>query len=73
MVCETERESVCVCPSVCALTLRGVLKRRAEAVHVVATVTVITEQELVIIFRSPTEVARLALDALPSVCVHNSR
>lgn len=36
----------------------------------VATVTVITEEELVIILRGATEVAGLALDTLPAVGLH---
>ena len=42
-----------------------------EAVHVVATVTVITEQQLVIILRGATEMAGLALNTLPAIGANN--
>ena len=48
----------------------GFLDRRSEAVHVVAPVTSITEQELVIILTCATQGAGLALYALPGVQLH---
>ena len=47
--------------------LGGLLDRRDEAVHVVATIAVVTEQQLVIVLRGAAEGAALALDALPGV------
>lgn len=46
---------------------------RAEAVHVVASVTIITKQQLVIILGGATQAAGLALDALPAVGPHCGR
>ena len=46
------------------------LHRRYQAVHVVASVTVITEQQLVVILAGATQRAGLALDALPGVLLH---
>ena len=43
------------------------LHRRHQTVHVVASVTVVTEQQLVIVLTRPAEGAGLALDALPGV------
>ena len=43
------------------------LHRRDQAVHVIAPVTIITEQQLVVILTGPTQGAGLALDALPGV------
>lgn len=44
---------------------------RAEAVHVVSSVTVITEQKLVVVLRCATNIAALALNALPAVSLHS--
>lgn len=41
-----------------------------QTVHVIATVTIITEQKLIIIIRSSAYGATLALDTLPSVLLH---
>lgn len=49
---------------------RGFGHRGVEAVHVVAPVTVVTEQKLVIVLRGPAHIAALALDALPAVGLH---
>ena len=43
------------------------LHRRHQTVHVVASVTVVTEQQLVVVLTRPAEGAGLALDALPGV------
>ena len=55
------------------LTFRWFFEWRFEAVHVVTTVAVVAEQQLVVVLRGPTEVTRLALDALPSVRPHDQR
>ena len=47
--------------------LRSDLHRRHQTVHVVAPVTVVTEQQLVVVLARPAEGAGLALDALPGV------
>ena len=47
--------------------LRSHLHGRDQAVHVVTSVTVVTEQQLVVILTGPTQGAGLALDALPGV------
>lgn len=46
------------------------LHGRYQAVHVVPSVTIITEQQLVIILAGATQGAGLALDALPGVLLH---
>ena len=46
------------------------LHRRHKAVHVVPSVTIITEEQLVIILTGATQSAGLALDALPGVLLH---
>ena len=46
------------------------LHGRYQAVHVVPSVTVITEQQLVVILAGATQRAGLALDALPGVLLH---
>ena len=51
-------------------TLRGHLHRRHQAVHVVASVAVVTEQKLVVVLARPAQGAGLALDALPGVLPH---
>ena len=43
------------------------LHGRNQTVHVVASVAVVTEQQLVVILASPAQGAGLALDALPGV------
>ena len=48
-------------------TLRGFSHGGAEAVHVVASVTVVTEQQLVVVLRGATQAAGFALDTLPAV------
>ena len=50
--------------------LGGHLHGRVEAVHVVTPVTVVTEQQLVVILRGPAQAAGLTLDALPGVFPH---
>jgi len=56
-----------------SITFRRGLDGRLEAVHVVATITVVAEEQLVVILRGATDMAGLALDALPTICVHNGR
>ena len=46
------------------------LHGRDEAVHVVAAVAVVAEQQLVVILRGAAEGAGLALDTLPRVLAH---
>jgi hypothetical protein len=43
------------------------LHRRHQAVHVVTSVAVVTEQKLVVVLAGPAQGAGLALDALPGV------
>lgn len=43
---------------------------RVEAVHVEASIAVVTKQKLIIVFRGAAHVAALALDALPPVRLH---
>ena len=50
--------------------LGGHLHGRVEAVHVVAPVTVVTEQQLVVILRGAAQTAGLTLYALPGVFPH---
>ena len=50
--------------------LRSHLHGRNQTVHVVASVAVVTEQQLVVILTGPAEGAGLALDALPGVLLH---
>ena len=50
--------------------LGGDLHRRVQAVHVVSPVTVVTEQQLVIILRGAAQAAGLTLDALPGILPH---
>ena len=47
--------------------LRSNLHRRHQAVHVVTSVAVVTEQKLVVVLAGPAQGAGLALDALPGV------
>ncbi len=53
--------------------LRRLLDRRLEAVHVIAAVAVVAEQELVVVLRGAAEGAALALDALPRVLAHGDQ
>ena len=46
------------------------LHGRDEAVHVVAAVAVVAEQQLVVVLRGAAEGAGLALDTLPRVLAH---
>ena len=46
------------------------LHRRNQTVHVVASVTIITEQQLVVILTGAAQGTGLALDALPGVLPH---
>ena len=41
-----------------------------KAIHVVATVAIVTEEQLVVVLGGATEGARLALDALPGILLH---
>ena len=50
--------------------LGGHLHGRVEAVHVVTPVTVVTEQQLIVILRGAAQTAGLTLDALPGVFPH---
>ena len=51
-------------------SLRRLLDGRDEAVHVVAAVAVVAEQQLVVVLRGAAEGAGLALDTLPRVLAH---
>ena len=53
------------------LTFWWFLERWFEAVHVVATVAVVAEQQLVIILRGATEMAGLTLNTLPAIGANN--
>ena len=46
------------------------LHRRHQAVHMVAAVAIIAEEEFVVVLRGSTQGAGLALDALPGVLLH---
>lgn len=46
------------------------LHGRYQAVHVIPSVTIITEEQLVIILTGATQGAGLALDALPGILLH---
>ena len=50
--------------------LRRLLDGRDEAVHVVAAVAVVAEEQLVVVLAGAAEGAALALDALPRVLLH---
>jgi len=50
--------------------LRRFLDGRHEAVHVVAAVAVVAEEQLVVVLRRAAQRAALALDALPGVLPH---
>ena len=49
------------------------LHGRDEAVHVVAAVAVVAEQQLVVILRGAAEGAGLALDTLPGILPHTDQ
>ena len=51
-------------------SLRRLLDGRDEAVHVVAAVAVVAEEQLVVVLAGAAERAALALDALPRVLLH---
>jgi len=53
--------------------LRRHLHGRDEAVHVVAHVAVVTEEQLVVVLAGAAERAGLALDALPGVLPHTEQ
>ena len=46
------------------------LHRRHQAVHMVAAVAIIAEEEFVVVLRGSAQSARLTLDALPGVLLH---
>ena len=46
------------------------LHRRHQAVHMVAAVAIIAEEEFVVVLGGSAQSARLALDALPGVLLH---
>ena len=48
-------------------TLRRLLDGRNEAIHMIATIAVVAEQQLVVVLRGAAEGAALALDTLPRV------
>ena len=49
------------------------LHRRHQAVHMVAAVAIIAEEEFVVVLGSSAQSARLALDALPGVLPHTDQ
>lgn len=49
---------------------RGLMQWRLQAVHVVASITIVAKEQLIIIVRGAAEAAGLALDALPPVLLH---
>ena len=51
-------------------SFRSDLHRRHQAVHVVSSVAVVTEKQLVIVLRGAAQGASLALDALPRILPH---
>ena len=53
--------------------LRSNLHRRHQTVHVVTSVAVVTEQQLVVVLAGATQCAGLALDALPGVLLHTDQ
>ena len=46
------------------------LHGRHETIHVVASVAVVAEQQLIIVLTGPTQCAGLTLDALPGILPH---
>ena len=46
---------------------------RHKAIHVVASVAVVAEQQLIIVLAGATQCAGLALDALPGVLLHTDQ
>ena len=53
--------------------LRSDLHRRHQTVHVITSVAVVTEQQLVVVLAGAAERAGLALDALPGVLPHTEQ
>lgn len=51
-------------------TLRRYRQRRCQTIHVIATITVVAEQQLIVIVRGAANRTVLAFDALPSVSAH---
>ena len=49
------------------------LHGRHETIHVVASVAVVAEQQLVIVLTGATQCAGLALDALPGILLHTDQ
>ena len=54
-------------------SLRSDLHGWDQAVHVVASVAVVTEEQLVVVLAGAAERAGLALDALPGVLPHTEQ
>lgn len=50
--------------------LRGRRESRRQAIHVVPSIAVITEQELIVIVGSPADAAVLTFDTLPPISFH---
>ena len=44
-----------------------------KTIHVIATITIVAEQKLVVILRRPAQSAALALDALPRILLHGNQ
>ena len=57
---------ICVTSPLVSCYLHG----RHQTVHVVTSVAVVTEQQLVVVLAGPAQGAGLALDALPGVLPH---
>lgn len=51
-------------------TLGGLFDGGLQAVHVVAAIAIVAEEELVVVFRGPADGAALAFDTLPRVLLH---
>ena len=49
------------------------LHGRHETIHVVASVAVVAEQQLIIVLAGPAQAAGLALDALPGILLHTDQ
>ena len=49
------------------------LHGRHETIHVVASVAVVAEQQLIIVLTGATQAAGLALDALPGILLHTDQ
>lgn len=54
-------------------SLGGFFDGRDEAVHVVAPIAVVAEEQLVVVLARAAQGAALALDALPRVLAHRDR